>query len=193
MFIWQPHKSRQIVCVVEWWSPDSEFLVHTLWLYPDPWPAALLKPFPPCAHALFPVLFWLGDCRGRWWEQRTLAFPSHSPDDCCGARSPPLASTPSSLATTNVGKAWEGVPASTLSAQTAVSGSKPTTMALCTQLQHDQSSWPRGWLMTACFVSVFFAVLFHLASDQTQHATQVAVGVSEVELHQWLVTSCNHF
>ncbi|KAG7480042.1 hypothetical protein JOB18_041704 [Solea senegalensis] len=37
-------------------------------------------------------------------------FPATAPEDCCGAKSPPLASAPGPLATSDVGKALGGCP-----------------------------------------------------------------------------------
>lgn len=77
-------------------SPDRESPLTTHQLFSDSvlWDDSLTTNLPWVSLPLSLSLSLCGvrDYRGRWWEQWAVAFPSHSPEDCCGARSPPLAS-----------------------------------------------------------------------------------------------------
>jgi len=80
-----------------------------------PWVSLSLSPSLSLSLSL--SLFWVSDYRGRWWERRALAFPSHSPEDCFWSeRSLPLCLTaPPPLAHQWCGKSLGGgVPLSTL-------------------------------------------------------------------------------
>lgn len=159
-------------------SPDRESPLTTHQLFSDSvlWDDSLTTNLPWVSFPLSLSLSLCGvrDYRGRWWEQWAVAFPSHSPEDCCGARSPPLASAlaPRPLGPSDVGKAWEGVPLSRQSFQAPNLSPQPFK-------PRQQSSWLMLRFMSV-FLFVCLALLLHLASDQTESATHVAVGVSEV-------------
>lgn len=141
-----------------------------------------------------PLLFtlsWVSCYKGTWWEQWAVAFPSHSPKRLLQSKEPT-----SRLSTT--------APPPPPLPRPPVMWEKPGRVShwVCSGRRPGLKTY--HWSPLSCsikqarlcslqkahFMIVFFTMLFHRGSDQTQTATQVAVGMSKAALHQWLVILC---